>query len=587
MSLQRSNLDEGSASCRPPQELEDELTLTRLPRRALVFLLYDPEGICDPSVIHTLKGFRPFVEEILVVSNGYLQPESRSAVAKVADQVLERPNTGYDVGAYRSAFDHFGWNRLAEFDELILANYTFFGPVGSFGELFERMAKDPADFWGITNHPSITPHPYTGKGTMPEHLQSYWLVFRRPLLTSNEFRDYWERLPLPKSYSDVVTLFECQLTEHFSQLGFSWSAAFPAQHYGVQNPTMEAPLALLQDGCPLFKKRLYFHDVPALAAAGVFSGAVTKSALQRGYPPNLIIDGVARRATARELSLGMNATFVVPQDEISSDHEANQGVPPPSLRIEVIESRPWKRLAAESLDAVLGDAQILVVNRPGPAPHDLGDNEVTGFANARAAIVDNATFVAETFQNNPRLAALFPYAQFLSEPVSGRSWFSRSETARTIASELGVDGPFSHSSVLGPWRGFGAYRRPLLEKIQSLIEAAGWKRLVDIAGDEESLSRSLDLLAADIAKDLEMVVGQAATADELRASATLMQDLFSRKRVIYPDYLDYPYSGRVIVPSLKNRVGSVIKSASPTLFESLHNVELQSRAVRERLRRRR
>ena len=63
--------------------------------RTLVFLLYDADGVCDTSVLHTLRGFRPFVENILVVVNGSLQASSLEAVRAIADDVLERDNVGF------------------------------------------------------------------------------------------------------------------------------------------------------------------------------------------------------------------------------------------------------------------------------------------------------------------------------------------------------------------------------------------------------------------------------------------------------------------------------------------------------------
>lgn len=549
------------------------------PRRALVFLLYDPDGLCDESTLHTIEGFRQSVELLFVVSNGALDADSRSRLTEIADVVLERENIGYDVGAYRDAFAAIGWDRLGEFDELLMVNYTFFGPVGSFEPVLARMAAEDIDFWGISDHPAVSPHPYLGKGTMPAHLQSFWLALRRPILASPEFRKYWEELDDPVSYEGVVTEFETRFTEHFAQLGYAWKAAYPAADYGVNNPSMEAPLALIEDGCPLFKKRLYFHDAPWLARQGVFSGAVTAEAVKRGFPEELVVSGVCRRASARELSFGMDATFVVPE----LPHRGTEH--PPALSHKALVGRPWKALAHQGLDAVIGDADFVTVEAFPRGPASRRDGDVSAWRYANSSIVEASACLSEKFLEHPKMAALFPYMDLLSDPVAGRQWLLRTRVALKVAQALGLKGPFGRTSVIAPYRGISAYRRELLEAVASRIETAGgWDELAILAGSKKSLERILDLLAGDVAKDQGAFVGQIGTAEELRRSASLLQDAYSRRPFVQPGYLDYPYSGRVDTPGLKNHIGAMVKAASPRLFESLHATEKRGRSLLAQLR---
>ncbi len=66
---------------------------------------------------------------------------------------IERENTGFDVGAYREALLTIGREALAEYEEIILMNYTLAGPVCELQPMFETMQARPAlDFWGLTRH---------------------------------------------------------------------------------------------------------------------------------------------------------------------------------------------------------------------------------------------------------------------------------------------------------------------------------------------------------------------------------------------------------------------------------------------------
>jgi rhamnosyltransferase len=546
--------------------------------RVLVFLLYDPDGIADQSVVQTLRGFRPLVKRIIVVVNGDLTDASRVDLLAVADDVVQRENRGFDVGAYRAALSYIGWNNLPTIDELLLVNYTFFGPVGSFVPLFKRMDALDVDFWGMTNHPSVTPHPFTGKGTMPEHLQSFWLAIRKNLLQSADFKSYWEGLPDPKSYSEVVVQFESEFTHHFFSLGYSWRAAFPASDFGVLNPTMEAPVNLLRAGCPLFKKRLYFHDVPALTMQGVSAAEVTRMAVQRGFPLETIIEGVRRRATTREMTIALDATYIVPAVRPVEHGEAGG-----DSRLEIIEQRPWRDLArrqdAKTADITgSGRAAAIVVDPEELRTETRSDGNLLRYKHAHDALLGDDYSVIGIFGAHTRLAALFPYPQTMETPVSGRAWFARVQVAEKVAKSLGIVGPFSYSSIVAPYRGMAAYSGEFLRKVADRIFAAGgWERLSAIAGGDKALERILDCVAGDIAREEGMYVGIVATQDELRSSWNVMQDVYSRKPIVYPDYVDYPYSGRVVAPTIKNRVGQAIKSVSPRSFDRLYRLQLRIR----------
>ena len=115
-----------------------------------------------------------------------------------------RENVGFDVWGYKEAIEKIGFDKLAEYDEVILLNYTFFAPIFPFSELFEWSEKQDVDFWGISDHAEIKPNPYTGTGILPKHIQSHFIAIRKSLLVSHEFQDYWKNMPMIHSYTDSV-----------------------------------------------------------------------------------------------------------------------------------------------------------------------------------------------------------------------------------------------------------------------------------------------------------------------------------------------------------------------------------------------
>ncbi len=92
-------------------------------------------------MVYKLAEMRPYADHIFVVVNGAVTDEGRRRLEPVADTVWSRDNVGFYVWGYKSAMEEFGIERLAEYDELILMNYTWFGPVGSFAPVFDRMGR--------------------------------------------------------------------------------------------------------------------------------------------------------------------------------------------------------------------------------------------------------------------------------------------------------------------------------------------------------------------------------------------------------------------------------------------------------------
>jgi lipopolysaccharide biosynthesis protein len=273
-------------------------------RRLVVYVVYDRRGGVDEYVSFALSGLREHAAEILVVVNGALTEDGRARLEPVSDEILVRENVGFDIWAHKAALDHVG-ERLAEFDEVVLTNDTWFGPVRPYGPVFERMNERPVHFWGMTDHAREEPNPFTGKGVLPYHLQSFWIAVRREMFSSPQWARYWRDLPQMPSYFDAVLQHEAVFTERFAGDGFTAEAAFPSSEYPVDHPALFAPTLLMDDGCPLLKRRPFFHWPPFLDRHAVAGRPIFESAVDDGYPASLIYENLARTVPPRVLNTNL------------------------------------------------------------------------------------------------------------------------------------------------------------------------------------------------------------------------------------------------------------------------------------------
>ena len=235
-------------------------------QRLGIYFFYNGQGIIDDYVFYFLKKIRPLLNDLYIVCNGTVEEKSLARLRQdISENVILRENSGLDVGAYKAVQQHIGFDRLNSFDELVLMNYTIFGPLTSFEKMFFEMASRDLDFWGITSHAEVegNPFPQNGFANMPEHIQSHFLVIRKSVLSSPAYQKYWEELPKIENYEDSVSRFECTFTYHFSSLGFHW-----ATYTGTEgmtdispNPIIAIPLELVKfHNCPIIKRRSFFQN---------------------------------------------------------------------------------------------------------------------------------------------------------------------------------------------------------------------------------------------------------------------------------------------------------------------------------------
>lgn len=189
--------------------------------RMCIYLTYDKDNIVDRYISYILKELKKCVSYLVVVCNELEVIYDKNILESYANQIIYRGNIGFDAGGFKDALcNYIGWDKIYEYDELVLVNDSFFGPFRPLEDIFEEMDKQDVDFWGLIKHGERKDKKlfYT-----PEHIQSFFIVVRRNMLHSKEYRDYWEQLPYFKTFIDTVRNYEVKMTSHFKELGFQYA----------------------------------------------------------------------------------------------------------------------------------------------------------------------------------------------------------------------------------------------------------------------------------------------------------------------------------------------------------------------------
>ncbi len=225
------------------------LDLNELQKKYLtVFAHYDKDNIIDDYVLYYLKGLKEISKNIIFVSDCDL-PENE--VKKLDDLcfhvIAKKHGESNDFGSYkRGLFCAKELGILDNFDDLILANDSCYGPLSPFTPIFTCMEYRICDFWGMTQN----------KDNYPEHIQSYFVVFNKKILQNNKFFDFFNNIKKEASKTKIIKNYEIGLTQFLTREGYK-KISFIEKIYN-NNPTSseELFLSLLPNGFPFLKIEL-------------------------------------------------------------------------------------------------------------------------------------------------------------------------------------------------------------------------------------------------------------------------------------------------------------------------------------------
>ena len=299
-------------------------TLGEDPKRLGIFFFFDAQGIADSYVETLLADMVKNLSELVIVVNGELTAKSYAKLGAFTDNIILRENKGLDAWAYKTALESYGWDRLVEFDEVVLFNATIMGPVYPFEEMFTEMAGRDIDFWGITWFHKVSDDPfgYSLEGGLPRHLQSHFHAYRRSLVSSKPFQDYWDNLPEINSYEQSVGLHEAPFTQRFERHGFTSDVYVNTEDLEgfTLQPILFAPKQLIAERrCPIFKRRSFFHDYEDVLHQAVGNATVELYEYLRDhtdFDTNLIWDNALRSMNMADLVKNLQLTYVLPTQAV-------------------------------------------------------------------------------------------------------------------------------------------------------------------------------------------------------------------------------------------------------------------------------
>ncbi|MFC5630943.1 MULTISPECIES: rhamnan synthesis F family protein [Streptococcus] len=229
-------------------------------RRLLLYVHFNKNNKISDHVYYQLEKMRPLFSTVVFISNSQLthEIEEKLKEKQLIEFFIQRQNLGYDFAAWHDGMQLIGFDSLKNYDSITCMNDTCFGPLWDMQSYYDSFeSTDDIDFWGMTNHAKVdVRHIFIN-----EHLQSYFMSFKKSIIQSDVFQNFWEHV---ESYSDVqkvIDNYETQYTKLFTDAGFKYKPVLDtvplADDFFHSNFTIHYPHVLLDHKVPFIKIKTF------------------------------------------------------------------------------------------------------------------------------------------------------------------------------------------------------------------------------------------------------------------------------------------------------------------------------------------
>ena len=297
-----------------------------------IFVFYDRDGVVDRYVIRLLTALRPNFKKLVVISNIHLEDRQADALKEHCDALFMRENKGLDAAAYKKGLvTYCGWDEVEQYDEVVLINDTFFGPVHSFDEMFEQMSEKDLDFWGMSaGYCQPDGWKWSMYGYIPAHIQTFFVAFRQNMVKSKAFHDYWDNYDENlTTFQEVVSRHEMIMTKHFEDLGFRWDVYAEAGQYRSDVRTENFNMyfyhatGMMKDmKFPVIKKKIFSKDLADNFYMCDLEDAADAMAYIRShsdYDTGMIWENILRLYNVTDIYESLHMNYVLPSVMASAE----------------------------------------------------------------------------------------------------------------------------------------------------------------------------------------------------------------------------------------------------------------------------
>lgn len=212
-------------------------------KRLAIFAFYNGKGLINDYVVTYLEYLKEVSDSIIFVADNEPNIKELSKIYPLVSHIESYHHGEYDFGSYKIGFKYSKEHYLLDdVDEIILCNDSCFC-VDSLKPAFDKMGTKSCDFWSMT-----------ASNEYELHLQSFFLVVKKNLFSSEIFSNYLNNVKHLDNFLEIVKTYEIPLKKTFEQKGYKGNSFIKAPE--KFNPTF-FPIKCMKAKMPLVKRKIF------------------------------------------------------------------------------------------------------------------------------------------------------------------------------------------------------------------------------------------------------------------------------------------------------------------------------------------
>lgn len=264
-------------------------------RRAVVFAHYDKDNLIDDYVVYYVSALKKAGCDVVFVSCKELAQTELEKLNGLVIHTITENHDEYDFGSYKRGFLYLE-PKLSEYDELIFANDSCYGPLYPISEVFAEMEKKNCDFWGITKNNFGYIKQFKHYFVRRTHIQSYFIAFKNNIFTQEFFANFINSIKHEQEKRDIIINYEIGLSELLIKQGYKFAVLVNAYNRINNASVLKWRQLILRYKMPFFKCSL-----PRLANRNIMTVEGYQDVIKEvsNYPCKLIVNNINRTYIAK------------------------------------------------------------------------------------------------------------------------------------------------------------------------------------------------------------------------------------------------------------------------------------------------
>lgn len=211
-------------------------------RRICLFSGFDKNSKIQDYVVYLIQKLAE-ISDVYYISGIKIAPDEMIKIAPYTKMFYHCNQDLRDFGNWQYLVAKIGWNKLAEYDEVIFCNDSVYGPLYNLEEMFWQMERRSYDFWSVT-----------ADYQQHFHLHSYFMVFNQDVVKHEKFQQFWQSVPLYQNAENC----EMELTPLLTSLGFVGNSY--VKNYSRHNVLYDPERMIEKYAAPFIKVKSFLPE---------------------------------------------------------------------------------------------------------------------------------------------------------------------------------------------------------------------------------------------------------------------------------------------------------------------------------------